>query len=223
MRGSAMVMWKPKVVPLARILNMMAKNSHVLKVFLLREGNSKPDVKNIIFMRIIKSISSTIMDLEKKQRQKSEGLPMLRDLALAHSRSKHPSLPDYARTIHNYSDRTANGLTRAVIDFLRISGHQAERINCTGKMVDNTKIMTDVLGDKRSIGSVRWLPSSGQKGTADVSCVIYGRAIKIEIKIGKDRQSEDQKKYQSDIERAGGLYFIIKSFDQFMDLYNELL
>jgi hypothetical protein len=171
------------------------------------------------------------MELERIQSQqatnpekaRSEGIKQLKEMALAHSRSAHPGFPDYARTIHNYSDRTANGLTRAIIDFLRFSGHQAERINCVGKMIDNTQIMTDVLGDKRSIGSVRWLPSSGQKGTADISCVIYGRAVKIEIKIGKDRQSEDQKRYQSDIERAGGLYWLVKTFDQFIDLYNELL
>jgi len=158
-----------------------------------------------------------------KQRQKSEGLTMLRDLALAHSRAKHPTLPEAARTIHNYSDRKANSLTRAVIDFLRFSGFQAERINCTGKMIDNTEIMTDVLGDRRSIGSVKWLPTSGQKGTADISATIRGTSVKIEIKIGKDRQSEDQKKYQADIERAGGLYWIVRSFDEFLEYYNSLL
>jgi hypothetical protein len=90
-------------------------------------------------------------------------------------------------------------------------------------MIDNTQIMTDVLGDRRSIGSVKWLPSSGQKGTADISSVIFGRAVKIEIKIGKDRQSEDQKKYQADIERAGGLYWLIRTFDEFLEYYNELI
>lgn len=155
--------------------------------------------------------------------KKSEGIKQLKDLALAHSRAVRPSLPEYARTIHNYSDRTANGLTRAIIDFLRFSGFQAERINCNGKMIDNTEVMTDVLGDRRSIGSVKWLPSSGQKGTADISSVIFGRAVKIEIKIGKDIQSNFQKKYQADIERAGGLYWLVKSFDQFLDLYNDLI
>jgi len=157
------------------------------------------------------------------KRCKSEGIMQLREMALAHSRAKHPTLPESARTISNYSDRTANGLTRSVIDFLRFSGHQSERINCTGKMIDNTQIMTDVLGDRRSIGSVKWLPSSGQKGTADISSVIFGRAVKIEIKIGKDRQSEDQKKYQADIERAGGLYWLIRTFDEFLEYYNELI
>jgi hypothetical protein len=153
---------------------------------------------------------------------KSDGIKQLREMAYAYSRAKHPTLPEHARSIHTYSDKTANGLTRAVIDFLRFSGFQAERINCTGKMIDNTQIMTDVLGDRRSIGSVKWVPTSGQKGTADISAVICGRAVKIEIKM-KDKQSEAQKKYQEDIERAGGVYWLIRSFDKFLEYYNDLI
>ena len=154
--------------------------------------------------------------------KKPKGIKQLKELALAYSRTVHPDLPEYARCIKSYNDRTANSLTRCVIDFLRFSGFQAERINCTGKMIDNTEIMTDVLGDRRSIGSVKWLPSSGQKGTADISATIRGKSVKIEVKM-KDKQSEAQKKYQSDIERAGGHYWLIRSFDEFLSFYNELL
>jgi hypothetical protein len=153
----------------------------------------------------------------------NNGLKELKELAIAHSREKHPTLPLSALSTRPYNDRTANALTCCVIDFLRFSGFQAERINCTGKMIDNTQIMTDVLGDRRSIGSVKWLPSSGQKGTADISATINGRAVKIEVKIGKDRQSENQKKYQTDVEKAGGLYWIVRSFEEFLNYYNELV
>jgi len=81
----------------------------------------------------IKMSSETSTITKSLKGQKSDGIKQLRELALANSRAKHPTLPDAARTVHNYSDRTANGLTRAVIDFLRFSGFQAERINCTGK------------------------------------------------------------------------------------------
>ena len=59
-----------------------------------------------------------------------------------------------------------------------------------------------------------------QKGTADVSATIQGKSVKIEIKIGKDRQSEEQKKYQQQIIKAGGYYFIATSFDEFIIWYN---
>ena len=37
----------------------------------------------------------------------------------------------------------------------------------------------------------------------------------IEIKYGKDRQSDDQIRYQEMIEKAGGIYIIVKNFDDF--------
>lgn len=170
------------------------------------------------------------MEPERMQKQRSissektrsEGIKTLKELALAHSRTLHPTMPDYARSIRTYSDKTANGLTRCIIDFLNFSGLQAERINCTGKMIDNTEVMTDTLGDRRSIGSVKWLPTSGQKGTADISATIWGKSVKIEVKM-KDRQSDVQHKYQLQVERAGGIYLLVRNFDEFLDCYNELI
>lgn len=150
------------------------------------------------------------------------GLKELRQLALQDSRAKHPGLPESARSCHNYSDKSANSLTRAIIDYLRFSGCQAERINCTGRPVDQTKIVTDVVGNMRQIGSMKWLPTSGQRGTSDLSAVIRGRAVKIEVKM-KDRQSVFQKQYQAQVERAGGLYWLVRSFEEFMTKYNEIM
>lgn len=153
---------------------------------------------------------------------KSKYLPLLRELALQDSRQKHPSLPEQYRSIRTYTDKSANGLTRCIIDWLRFNNFQAERINCTGRPIDNTKVVTDVLGDSRRIGSVQWLPTSGQKGTSDISAVIRGKAVKIEVKM-RDRQSEDQKSYQLQIEKAGGYYWLVRSFDEFMNFYNQLV
>ena len=150
-----------------------------------------------------------------------KGLKELRELALMESRRQHPTLPEYARSVKSYTDKTANGLTRAIIDFLRFNGWQAERINCTGRMIDNTKVIEDVCGFQRRIGSVKWTPTSGQKGTADISATIRGRSVKIEVKIGKDRQSADQKAYQEAIERAGGQYWLVRSFEEFMEYYGR--
>jgi len=152
----------------------------------------------------------------------SKGMTLLRKLALADSRKKHPTLPEAARYVKPYSDKTANMLTRAIIDFIRFNGFQSERINCTGRPQDNTRIITDVLGDSRRVGSVKWLPTSGQRGTSDISATIRGRSVKIEIKM-KDKESEYQRKYQESIERAGGYYWICHSFDEFMNYYNQFL
>jgi hypothetical protein len=149
------------------------------------------------------------------------GLKTLRELALQDSKVRHPSLPDEVRSTRNYNDRTANGLTQCILDFLRFSGWQAERISVSGRYVDGTKIVKDYLGRTMKIGSGKWIPGSMTRGSADISATIKGRSVKIEVKM-KDRQSEDQKRYQEQVERAGGIYIIVHSMDEFIELYNKI-
>lgn len=118
-----------------------------------------------------------------------------------------------------YSDKTANGLTRCIIDFLTFSGWQAERITNTGRMIDRRRTYTDVLGHKKQIGSMEWVKGTGTAGTADISATIAGRSVKIEVKIGRDRQSTAQSIYQKKIEASGGIYFIATNMQDFLERY----
>lgn len=133
---------------------------------------------------------------------------------------KHPEIPEKWLPPQRYSDKTANGLTKCIIHWIRLNGGQAERINNTGRPIDNRRVVTDVLGHRRVIGSIQWIPGTGTRGTADISATIKGRSVKIEVKIGRDRQSEYQLRYQAEVEASGGLYFIATSFDQFYQWYN---
>jgi hypothetical protein len=133
---------------------------------------------------------------------KKTALNVLRNLHLKDNRLRYPNIPEYARTSPKYNDTTANGLTKCIIDFIRLSGGQAERINCTGRVI------------KKGLRQ-QYIATSGQRGTADISATINGRSVKIEVKIGNDRQSEYQKKYQHDIESSGGIYYIAKNFASF--------
>ena len=136
------------------------------------------------------------------------------------SESRMP--PEYIiRT--KFTDRTANGLTKAIVKWINLNGYQAERISTSGRWVDNSKVVTDVLGNQKKIGSGKYIKGSGTKGSADISATIKGKSIKIEVKIGKDRQSEAQVEYQKAIERAGGIYFIAKDFDSFYEFYSTLV
>ena len=136
------------------------------------------------------------------------------------SESRMP--PEYiVRT--KYTDKTANGLTKAIVKWINLNGYQAERISTSGRWVDNSKIVTDVLGNRKKIGSGKYIKGSGTKGSADISATIKGKSIKIEVKIAKDKQSEAQKEYQKAIERAGGIYFIAKDFDSFYEFYTTLV
>ena len=151
----------------------------------------------------------------------SEALNILAELDLQHRKRKTPNFPDYARVRTKFSDRTANGLTKCILRFLQLTGNHAERINTTGRPIDRTRVTTDCLGRKQRIGSIEWLPTTGMKGSADIHSIIDGRFVAVEIKM-KDRQSEAQKKYQARVEEAGGLYWIIRSFEQFMNQYENL-
>jgi len=120
-------------------------------------------------------------------------------------------------------------LTRCIIDWITFNGGQAERINTMGRRIDNTKIVKDVLGFTRVVGSVSWQKGTGTKGSADISATIpmvvnnmkVGVSVKIEVKYGKDRQSEDQKKYEHSINEAGGIYVIARNIDEFIEWYDE--
>jgi hypothetical protein len=152
---------------------------------------------------------------------KNKDIQHLQALEVAHRSAAAPSIPLKYITPFKYTDQTANGLTRCIIDWLRFNGFQSERINTQGRMVDKTKVVKDVLGCRRSIGSVEWQKGSGTKGSADISATINGRSVKIEVKIGKDVQSRDQKAYQQSVEQAGGIYFIANDFSSFYLWFND--
>jgi len=56
-----------------------------------------------------------------------------------------------------------------------------------------------------------------RKGIPDIIGIIDGRFIGIEVKIGKDRQSADQKEIEKEINENGGVYFIAKSYDDYLE------
>lgn len=121
---------------------------------------------------------------------------------------KHPTIPTHYFPQIRREDKTANGLTRCVIDYITLHGGQAERISITGRPTATPK-------------GVKWGKSNMTRGTADISATIHGQSVKIEIKIGKDRQSEAQKKYQQQVTEAGGIYYIARNFTDFVEWYNE--
>ena len=121
----------------------------------------------------------------------------------------------------NTKEAGANDLTRLVIDFIIFNDGQAERISSMGRYIDGTKQVTDCIGRKRTIGTGKYVKSTTTNGTADISATIKGRSVKIEIKWKKDSQSDNQKKYEESINKAGGIYIIIKTFDDFIDWFDN--
>jgi len=155
----------------------------------------------------------------KRRLKPGSAFSILREMEMARMQAKHPLIRPRELPRPRYSDRTANGLTRCIIHFIRLNRGQAERISCTGRVLDRRKTATDCLGFTRQIGLLQFIPASMQRGTADISATIRGRAVKIEVKIGHDRQSPDQVNYQRNVEASGGLYYIARDFQSFYDWY----
>ena len=133
---------------------------------------------------------------------------------------KYPSFPEHAIPKKVWSDNSANGLTKCVIDLINYEGCQAERISTQGTYVEGAKIK---VGENERQLKGKYIPTQGTKGSADISATIRGRSVKIEIKYGCDRQSDVQKEYQASIERAGGVYIIVSNFDEFVIWFDEFV
>ncbi len=144
----------------------------------------------------------------KKRYKKPEAVKRFEEFALQKQKEQYPNFPYPVKP--KYKDDTANDLTKCIIDAIRLLGYQAERINTTGQKVTHN-------------GKEKWVKGSGCKGSADIHATIKGKSVKIEIKIGKDRQSEAQKQYQKEVEKAGGIYLIIQNFTEFYEWIGRFL
>jgi hypothetical protein len=155
-----------------------------------------------------------------------ENKAILNELFKATQRLKYPSFPEHYHHDYKHSDNSTNGLTRCVVDFLNFSNHFAERINSTGRFIAG-KTIDGVNGKFTTQG--KFIKGSGRNGTSDISAKIklpnhkFAIPVSIEIKWKKDRQSSDQKKYEQDMNNVGAVYVIVKTFDGFMDWYNEFI
>src|SRR5688572_3149847 len=135
------------------------------------------------------------------EQKKMNWKQQLRQMKLEHIKRTAPNFftesGGYQQKTKSYRDDNANGLTRAIIDWINFKGGSATRISSQGqaRIID---------------GKATWTHGNTRKGVADIHAVYQGRHISIEIKIGRDPISEHQIKEKQRIESAGGLYFIAK-------------
>lgn len=162
-------------------------------------------------------------------------LQHLHDLAIKDNQQKFPLSWSGGKSLvyfsPQYTDKNEKGLVKCITDFLKFTGNQGERINNKGTRIDERQVVENCIGQMKTIGSIKWNYSQQERGTADVSATIkkkfgnqvIGVSVKIEIKIGKDTQKKAQKEYQLKVERAGGEYWIVKSFDDFYSQYQNFI
>ena len=111
-----------------------------------------------------------------------------------------------------YSDKTAPELEKCIINYTHLKGHFAEKIQSMGRTIFKDQPI--------------YVRNSNTTGQADLSLIVYGKAIKVEVKCrwtGDRYQNEAQKRYQRKVERAGGIYIIIRDFAQFKSWFDNFL
>ena len=132
------------------------------------------------------------------------GLRQLEILADACKKALHPNFPEHARVKSKYSDRTANKLTRAIVDWFGYQRHFATRLSSSGTF------RTD-LG--------KYVPSQQRLGMPDIYAIVEGRAVHVEVKVAKDYLSDDQKETMAALKTSGAVVFVASTFQSFFDFY----
>lgn len=119
-----------------------------------------------------------------------------------------PHAIEYSQKVANIKGH--NLLTRLVMDAIKSHGGQAEKVITKGwaKPIERR----DVLGRLQFVEN-QYIPTTGRRGSADISATINGRSVKIECKVGRDFQKPDQVAYQREVEEAGGIYVLCRHLD----------
>lgn len=139
--------------------------------------------------------------------RKPEAVKILEAMADAEAHRLHPSIDPRYLAPRTYRDDSANALTKCIVDYVRIKGGFASRINSTG------------IYDKR-LGKYR--TGTQKRGIADIWATHKGKSLQIEVKAGKDRQSDEQRKVETEQTAAGGLYFIAHDFTSFKQWFDKI-
>lgn len=103
-------------------------------------------------------------------------------------------------------------------------------------MTNETTIMRDILIALSQIpGALFWRVNVGVAktpdgrtmryglpGQADISGIVRGRHVEVEIKTPTGRQSMQQRRWQTAVERAGGVYLVARSVDEAVSALSAL-
>ncbi len=139
--------------------------------------------------------------------RKPDSVKELERLANIQAREQHPNIDPRFLAPRTYRDDKANCLTSCVVKYIELMGGWASRVNTTG--IYDAKLK-------------RYRTSTQKRGIADVIATYRGLSLQIEIKIGRDRMSDDQMKVQSQVEKAGGRFFVAHDFTEFKQWFDAI-
>ncbi|MDB5239609.1 MAG: hypothetical protein JWP57_234 [Spirosoma sp.] len=115
--------------------------------------------------------------------------------------------PRTARKKGEPKPESANQLTRRIVSHIRKNGGFASRISSTGTYRADLK---------------KFVPSQQVSGLPDVTGVLNGRSLWVEIKVARDQLSEAQKQTISGLIKAGACTYIARDFEGFLQWFTAL-
>lgn len=148
----------------------------------------------------------------------------LKNLGILHTERayKSSSMPQHTWKWHHFSEKNANELTKAIIAFFELNEIKAWRQASEGRYIPG-KTYDNVIGQRITLKGMYIPRSKAAKGIGDISSVIKGTFVSWEVKFGKDRQRSEQKDFQSDLEKSGGKYHLVKDWDGFCEQVKQYL
>lgn len=144
-------------------------------------------------------------------------LSVLAEMDKIYRERKSPSMPANYIVANKFKEKNANDIEKAIEKFASLVGFLAERTKTQGRLMQASYKQT-AMGRVQT-SKEKFVPSTSRKGSSDIKIILAGQFIACEIKFGNDRQRTDQKKYQEDVERNGGIYLIVKTFEDFLIWY----
>jgi hypothetical protein len=150
-------------------------------------------------------------EIKRKQRKASYRKPYavkeLERLAMDEARRLHPNIPESVLCPRTFRDDSANALTGCIVKYITLKGGFASRINNQGTF-------------NRKLG--KYIPGTAKRGLPDIMGIFKGLSLHIEVKHGKDVQSDYQKRIESEVIRSGGLYCLAKDFTTFKEWFDSI-
>lgn len=136
--------------------------------------------------------------------RKPEAVKLLERIATEDAQRRHPSIDPAHLAPRRFRDDTANGLTACIVAYARLTGAFTSRLNNTGIYRNG-----------------RYTYGTSRRGLPDVLITRDGVSIFVEVKVKRDRMSDDQRRVSDEQRQAGGIYYVARSFEDFKEFYDS--
>ena len=147
-------------------------------------------------------------------------------MKMAKLRKKHPGMENeelmryFGMGAKMKPPKSAAQFEALITEYVHMKGGISTKVSVMGRSVVKKTKVTDVVGRKNTIIDETYIPSTTKKGTSDLILSYKNHVLYTEVKFSKtDRQSEDQKKFEAHVVKSGSQYRIVKTLDDFCELW----